>query len=123
MPSKERHLAQAGKNEAFYQSFDLPSTAFLDWAVTGLFYAALHYVDAFLATRGTSSGIDPDNHYQREFWLSREILLTSIYSNYQELKNRSEDARYRLLHFTPMSVAQLEATHLGPIRHTIQAHL
>ena len=45
MPQPTEHIAQAEKNERLYDS--LLGTEFNDWAITGLFYAALHYVDAY----------------------------------------------------------------------------
>ena len=55
MPSEQEHMDKARHNEAFVQSLGIPTTTFLDWAVTGIFYAALHYVEAFLATQRVHS--------------------------------------------------------------------
>src|SRR5437762_2448334 len=45
MPGTQDHLDQAQHNEQFFAKID-PSVNG-DWAVTVLFYAALHYVDAY----------------------------------------------------------------------------
>ncbi len=54
MGTKEGHLAKARSNEESLASLNLDNSRFLDWAITVMFYAALHYVDAFLATSATS---------------------------------------------------------------------
>lgn len=123
MPTRQQHLNQASDNQDFYASINLSAGRFLDWAITGLFYSAPHYVDAYLATRGTGSGVHPASHQDRGLTISREILLRNIYGDYQELKNRSEDARYRLLRFTPAQVQQLHDNEFLTVRNTIVPHL
>ena len=51
MPSRLTHRQQAQHNEEFIASFDLDATPYLDWVVTAIFYAALHFVDSYLATK------------------------------------------------------------------------
>jgi len=52
MPTQQQHLVQAKHNEDFVNSFDLQTTPYLDWVVTGIYYAALHYVESYLALQG-----------------------------------------------------------------------
>ena len=59
------------------------------WAVTCLFYAALHYVNAHLGERPL-----PDNHSDRDNYVRANMHL--IHDEYRWLKTRSEDARYRV---------------------------
>lgn len=54
MPLRDDHLNQAQHNLEFTESLD--PTKYSDWIATGLFYTALHYVDAFLATKGHHPG-------------------------------------------------------------------
>ena len=54
MPARDNHLHQAQHNEAFVASFNLDSTAYLDWAVTGIFYAALHFYNQYRALKTRS---------------------------------------------------------------------
>jgi hypothetical protein len=46
MPHKNVHIAQALHNEEL--AAYLSGTAYPDWIVTSMFYAALHYVEAYL---------------------------------------------------------------------------
>ena len=52
MPNRSAHLAQAEHNETLYSHLDQSAPTYADWQVTSLFYAALHYVDAYLASSG-----------------------------------------------------------------------
>lgn len=69
---------------------------FPDWMATGVFYAAVHLVDALLANRG----IHPRGHTQRgpagAFGRNDYVqrLLRPIYPDYRELYNLSRTARY-----------------------------
>ena len=60
MPQPAEHIAQAEKNERLYEN--LIGTEFNDWAIVSLFYAALHYADAYFAQR---VGVSPSNHSAR----------------------------------------------------------
>jgi len=115
MPDLRRHIFQAEKNERFFDQFDLDTTPFLDWAVTGLFYSALHYVDAFLAKQN----VHPQTHEQRDWILARTRNISAIYAEYQELKDRSIDARYKVIKFRPQIVKDLKKNQFDKIK----AHL
>ena len=65
-----------------------------------LFYSALHYVDAFLATLG----MHPRTHCERNDLLAN---LTDLAVYYQVLSKRSMNARYDLYQFTPAEVDRI----------------
>lgn len=90
---------------------------FPEWAVTGLFYAALHYVDAYLASQGT--GVHPTSYRVRSALVARDPVISAVYAEYQELKDGSEDARYRLVPFTVAQVDRLERDALTAIRRLV----
>jgi uncharacterized protein (UPF0332 family) len=118
VPTKDAHLKQVAHNLTFFQSFD--KNTFPDWAVTILFYSALHYVDAFLATHE----IDPGSHVERDKMLRTVSQLRPLYNDYCFLKNQSHNARYSPpTPFTPDIIHQLEHTHLSNIKRTLQAFL
>ena len=100
MPSAEEHCAKAKHDERFVAA--LAATTFPDWRATGVFYAALHYVDAFLATRG----IHPPDHRARDSYVGLEPQLVAIYAAYRRLKRDSEDARYRLTAFSGQHIME-----------------
>lgn len=62
MGNKPGHINKAQHNNNFLNTFIMERTKYLDWAVVGIFYTALHYVDAYLATKGF---IKINNHQQR----------------------------------------------------------
>jgi len=87
LPSKDDHLARAQHNEFFAQSTDNP---FFDWKLTGIFYSALQYVDAYLATLG----VHPPTHAARLTYVERSAKLKRIRRDYRDLLNESRTARY-----------------------------
>lgn len=87
---KENHLFKAESNDRFLNSFDLYSGDFLDWAVVVIFYTALHYVDAYLATRGYVE--ITGGHRGRNLLVSQH--LEPIESAYMNLYWAGRNARY-----------------------------
>lgn len=88
MPLVAEHLKQAQHNEAFVNIFDTASSPYLDWALIGIFYSSVHYIEAFLATKNKHTRY----HTSRDNYV--EVYLGNIYEDYRELKDYSEDARY-----------------------------
>jgi hypothetical protein len=88
-PEAVRHLAQARHDYALYQEL-LGRAEYLDWAVTALFYTALHLAEACLAEQFQSGG--PKSHAQRDAAIYRR--LRPIYPEYDHLHTRSNWARY-----------------------------
>jgi hypothetical protein len=87
LPSETDHVLKAEHNEFFVSQTDNP---FFDWKLTGIFYSALHYVDAYLATMG----IHPPSHAIRLGHVRTDPKLTTIRRDYRELLNESRTARY-----------------------------
>jgi len=111
MPSKDAHLWQAKHNETLFSQ--LLTTEFLDWAVTAIFYSALHHVDAYLATKD----IHPSFHYKgRDRWVATESNLRHIWNQYRWLKEKSEAARYDVKHFTQSEVNHLKQSEFEIIK-------
>ena len=61
-----------------------------------LFYSAMHYVEAYLAT--TNQHLR--SHMTRDTVLGRDSVLKAIYSEYQDLKYYGYVARYEMHQFT-----------------------
>jgi len=57
-----------------------------------LFYAGLHYIDAYL----TQSAGKPKNHQQRDRIIETNGSLSPIWQDYRRLKDLSEQARYQI---------------------------
>ena len=73
---------------------------YTEWEVAMLFYSALHYVDAFLAT----GGLHPQSHRERKDLVAS---LTNSARYYEILFKRSMNARYHVYYFTPQEVDRI----------------
>lgn len=116
MASEQAHLAQARHNEAFLGSFDLATTPYLDWAVTAIFYSALHYIRA-LAARYRITNISTYGEMDRLF--QRVSLFRQhqwVYQDYRQLKDDSRAARYDMRKFTLREAGELRDEELFRIR-------
>jgi hypothetical protein len=109
LPTGPQHRAQAEHNEFFVDQLDNP---FWDWAVTGTFYTAVHYVDGYLI----SKGLDPPNHTERNELVHTDPTLAKIEDNYKQLYVDSRNARYDLVPFTKEDVRLLRDLELKPIK-------
>ena len=102
MPDQQNHLKKSKHNESFYKSFDVDRTPYKDWIVVGVFYAALHLIDAYLATKN----IHPHSHGMRERemmqddWVKKNRELDPIWLNYRDLKEFRMKASYKMYEFT-----------------------
>jgi hypothetical protein len=88
--TKDEHLAKAEANESFADNLQLNSPVDVDWALTALFYAAVHYVQAYFANIGR----DFVTHTNRCSAIQKDPNLKAAYGEYRELMSLSRDARY-----------------------------
>lgn len=105
MPQKDEHVTWAIHDRDFWTSIDLDSSPYTDWAPTGMFYEPLHWVEAFLATKGHHYR----EHKQRK-WAMRRVYrsdLVTIEADYSKLKKISENARYECYEYTATQIRQL----------------
>lgn len=115
MPTKDQHVQKAEGNLAFALSLPLDIQARIDWALVAVFYAALHYVEAYLA----DTGWHLRSHQTRDNVIGRDANLKKIFHEYQDLKFYAYNARYEVLNFTAANVTgeaipsfQIVKTHL-----------
>ncbi len=52
MNSADEHIERAERNEGFAGALNRTNAIEADWAVTALFYAGLHYIDAYFLSTG-----------------------------------------------------------------------
>jgi uncharacterized protein (UPF0332 family) len=114
--SPREHLARAQQNLKFAQSFDLRTTAYIDWVATAYFYAALHLVEALLLHKDKIAG---GKHEQRWELIKEKSYLCGIKNEYHTLKDLSEDARYRLITMTSTRIQEK----VIPLYKTIERHI
>jgi hypothetical protein len=109
-----RHLARARQHYAAYQRLKASSED-LDWAVTILFYTALHLVQAYFAITAATAFDLPRTHQER---LTRiGLRLTPVYKHYRTLEDLSKQARYEPdpIPLTPEAVQQYVDFEFVPI--------
>lgn len=101
MRSTKEYLRQAQHNADLASHLRKTKPDCLDWAVTCLFYAAFHYVNAYLVKARIPI---PERHRSRTHpnppgrlnFVQNDPALQSIYIEYRHLEDESRDARYEL---------------------------
>jgi len=106
MLNPQEHLAIAERNEQFAVVIASLPQRFPEWEITVMFYSALHYASAFLATQGHN----PENHHRRNDLVGN---LTNAGADYQNLYRLSLNIRYQRSEYTPM---QADSVKEGPFR-------
>jgi len=116
MSTVDDHRQQAQENIALSDSLH-QSGQNLDWAVVVLFYAALHYIDAYLLPR------DPTDHDERNGYIRDCAFLKEIWKHYRVLAERSQDARYECWDPSDAEVGTYRTQHYDVIESHILARL
>jgi hypothetical protein len=84
------HIEQAKSNEQI--SDFLSDTAYQDWRATCLFYAALHYIQAYFVEYRKVKAVH--NHLERDRLIQSDIRIRAIWPDYRNLKDWSTRTRY-----------------------------
>ncbi len=96
----------------------LDSQAKIEWALVIFFYAAVHYVEAYLADVGQHLR----SHTTRDAFVGRDTYLRRIFSEYQDLKYYGYSARYEMSVFAASDVA-IAAAHFTAVKTHITSAL
>ncbi len=123
MPSVSEHLEQAERNESLYIDLCRLYTRvpeYTEWEVVALFYAALHYVDVWLAR---SEDIHPRNHAQRIGFVTNNNALRPISDEYRRLYRMSVLARYEMQHPSLQETRRIEINEYAAIRRHVRSLL
>jgi hypothetical protein len=94
MPTAEEHRAISRRNERFFDS--IVDSEWPDWAMTVLFYAALHELAALARERNLPF---PENHKEMKTVLRNEGWQ-DLATRYAVLLSRSYRARYKGLRYS-----------------------
>jgi hypothetical protein len=117
MPSENEHLNKARNNRALAYALN-PATGpnTCGWAITILFYSALHYVEAYHAK------LNPPQHYQNHNELKRVIVsnanLRAIADDYEDLFQFSWNARYGTAQYGEVQINEAKQ-----LQTTVQGHI
>jgi len=129
MPKLKLHIKKAERNEQYYRKqtqIQAPNgVAYNDWAITILFYSALHYADAALSQDASlaPNHRQPPNHSERNKAISKSLKLAPVAISYQNLYNRSIDARYNRIEFPDQLIQRLEQYDFKLIKQYIRSTL
>ena len=102
MATVQEYLEKAERNEKLADTLASLPERYTEWEVTALFYSALHYVNAFLEVKG----LRPTIHHARLRLVSR---LTGFVKEYENLSQKSVNARYKMDEFTSQEVDSIKA--------------
>jgi hypothetical protein len=99
VPTADEHRAQAAENLAFYNEIGGVASARKDWALTILFYAAVHEVAAFLADqKGAVIGMGQKwpvtGHPDRITVLTKKVFWNRLATYYRNFYDWSRRTRY-----------------------------
>ena len=94
MAEKQVHIKQAKHNENLCRELVVHPMDYKDWALTTVFYVAIHYAEAALATKGEHIK-GGGGHGKREV-LCKEHFR-NIVKDLKELRRISEQVRYLIL--------------------------
>jgi hypothetical protein len=112
MPNKDEHIEKARGNEAFAASITPDNQPRIDWKLIVVFYAAMHYVEAYLAK---AMAAHLRSHTARDSYMGRDSNLKRIYSEYQDLKYFGYSARYEMCGLTRDDITAADK-HLAVIK-------
>jgi hypothetical protein len=112
VPTRDEHVKKAEDNETFVATIQPNSQAEIDWTLVILFYAAVHYVEAYLFKYW---GQHVRSHTTRDKYFGKEASLKKIFSSYSHLKFYGYNARYEVSGFTKTD-AQDAAKDLAAIK-------
>lgn len=97
--TKAEHEQQAAHNERFTAALLAGGNAYLDWVVTGYFYAALHWAEAYFHARGAGFTSHPRRNQEvaARFPPAERVRYLTLYS-YSRLARYDSVSVDRVLH-------------------------
>jgi hypothetical protein len=105
------HVEQARRNYRLYQQL-CSQDEYPDWAMTLLFYTALHLVQAYIRQYGEWF---PQTHDARREFINEDRRLEALWYDYRELYDQSRNVRYNLRSITQAEVKNFEGHQFGRI--------
>lgn len=116
MPDKNEHMSQALRNDQTVDYLMGDAGASPEWAVTVMFYGALHLLEAYLSTTGVRhvSG-EQVTHEERISHMRRDPFLATELNSYRQLRVDSENARYDCRRFTRIEINHIHRTLYSPL--------
>jgi hypothetical protein len=125
MASPSEHSSKALLNEELLDVHKLAEGKFAGWAITVLFYTAVHWMRALAAQEGFQikrySGNESEKLAFQQIPLFRQSPQPYIW--YRSLKDASQDARYEMTQHTSANFRDLKQRCFEPFRSFIITNL
>jgi len=127
MATPQEHKGKALHNERFLDVRELTGGEFVDWAVTVLFYSALHWMRALAAQEGYQ--IKAYRSYKKGILGEEEVFRgTGVFTQqafdwYSHLKDDSRDARYEMKQFSVADLRDLRRNFFKPFKLFVTSRL
>jgi hypothetical protein len=113
MATAGEHKLKALHNEQFLDLHNLGDGLFVDWAVTVLFYCALHWMRALAAQEGHQIKGYKD---EEGVFIGTGVFTAEAYDFYRQLKDDSRDARYEMKPFSESDFEDLQVNFFQPFK-------
>ena len=101
MHDSDQHIEKYERNMSFYDTID---SEFADWKITAIFYATLHYVNAYLHDAHSAGEFDLSSHNNTDNFI-RCVGENELLKEYDTLKDLSRSARYGFSNMEPRVIA------------------
>lgn len=125
MATPAEHRARALHNEEFLDAHKLAEGKFAGWAITVLFYSAVHWLRALAAQEGLQikrySGPDSEKLALQQLPLFRQS--PQPFNWYRLLKDASQDARYEMTQYSSADFRDLKQRFFDPFKSFIITNL
>jgi len=125
MPTPSEHRSKALHNEELLDAHKLAEGKFAGWAITILFYSALHWMRALAAQEGFQikrySGTDSEKLALVQIPLFRRS--PQPFNWYRSLKDASQDARYEMTPYSNADFLDLKQRCFDPFKSFISMNL
>jgi hypothetical protein len=126
MATSPEHKAKALHNERFLEVPDLTGDEFADWAVTVLFYSALHWMRALAAQEGyqiRSYKRYKEHPGEDEVFQGTGVFTLQAFDWYRHLRDDSRNARYEMQGFSASEFRSLQQECFMPFKSFVTSKL
>jgi len=125
MATPAEHRAKALHNEKLLNEYALAEGEFAGWAITVLYYCAVHLLRALAAQEGFQIKRYKGKDSEEEAWKSVPQLkhASVAYDCYNILTTASRSARYEMKGYSALDYKNLRQNFYEPFRSFVTSHL
>jgi hypothetical protein len=125
MATPLEHRSKALHNEELLRAYNLADGEFAGWAITILFYSALHWMRALAAQEGfqikSYSGTNSEKVALQQIPLFQQS--SRQFNWYRSLKDESQDARYEMTQYSSADFRDLKQRFFDPFKAFVTTNL